>query len=219
MLPWRRPGRGRRRHRSRAGVTVPTQPQRRRRDSRGLIASAARKEFAEFGYAGARVDRIARRAGVNKQLVFYYYRSKAGLYDSVIEGVAGEASISPGQGSAAKHAVERLREAFAGLFDSLARQPDSARLILLDVQRAPGAAASRQVLRRHLGRIREAITEGQGHGYFRDDVDPDRGAQQAVVLALGYFAFEGILEDLPDPTTARAWRDGAADLVLRALAW
>ena len=38
------------------------------------ILTAARDEFAKRGFDGARVERIARRARVNKQLVFYYYQ-------------------------------------------------------------------------------------------------------------------------------------------------
>src|SRR5207237_9977589 len=54
------------------------------RSSRALrIVTAARDEFARHGFDGARVDQIARRAGVNKQLLFYYFHSKRGLFDAV----------------------------------------------------------------------------------------------------------------------------------------
>jgi TetR/AcrR family transcriptional regulator len=51
--------------------------------TRARILSAARKEFARSGYAGARIDGIARRAGVTKALVFYYFESKDGLSRAV----------------------------------------------------------------------------------------------------------------------------------------
>jgi TetR/AcrR family transcriptional regulator len=56
---------------------------RRQRDaerSRGLLLEAALDEFAAKGFAGARVQDIAARAGVNKQLISYYFGGKAGLY-------------------------------------------------------------------------------------------------------------------------------------------
>jgi TetR/AcrR family transcriptional regulator len=53
--------------------------------TRARILSAARKEFARSGYAGARIDEIARRAGVNKALVFYYFDSKDGLSRAVTD--------------------------------------------------------------------------------------------------------------------------------------
>jgi AcrR family transcriptional regulator len=47
-----------------------------------LILGAPIEEFSERGFAGARVDAIARRAGANKQLLFYYFRDKQGLHDA-----------------------------------------------------------------------------------------------------------------------------------------
>ena len=43
------------------------------------ILDAAAAEFAEHGFAGSRVDRIAKRAGCNKQLLYHYFGSKEGL--------------------------------------------------------------------------------------------------------------------------------------------
>ncbi|WP_344278988.1 TetR/AcrR family transcriptional regulator [Actinomadura napierensis] len=48
--------------------------------SRRLLLDAAMDEFAAKGYAGARVQDIADRAGVNKQLINYYFGGKHGLY-------------------------------------------------------------------------------------------------------------------------------------------
>ena len=48
------------------------------------ILAAAALEFAERGYAGARVDRIARRARVNKAMSDYHFASKQGLYRALL---------------------------------------------------------------------------------------------------------------------------------------
>jgi TetR/AcrR family transcriptional regulator len=48
--------------------------------SRRLLMEAARDEFAQKGFAGARVQDIADRAGVNKQLIAYHFGGKEGLY-------------------------------------------------------------------------------------------------------------------------------------------
>ena len=55
-----------------------------RRDSRQLLLDAATTEFAAVGLAGARVDRIADTAGVNKSQLYYYFKSKDGLFDAVL---------------------------------------------------------------------------------------------------------------------------------------
>ena len=48
--------------------------------TRKKLLTAARREFARSGLAGARVDEIADRAGVNKQLVYHYFGDKDALY-------------------------------------------------------------------------------------------------------------------------------------------
>jgi TetR/AcrR family transcriptional regulator len=53
--------------------------------SRAALLDAAEAEFASKGLAGARVEVIASRAGVNKQLISYYFGGKHGLYDAIIE--------------------------------------------------------------------------------------------------------------------------------------
>jgi TetR/AcrR family transcriptional regulator len=55
------------------------------RSNRLLDAGIA--EFSSRGYGGARVDIIARRAKVNKQLLYYYFKSKSGLYVATLERV------------------------------------------------------------------------------------------------------------------------------------
>ena len=192
----------------------------RRRDSLGLLRAAARAEFTEHGYAGARIDRIARRAGVNKQLVFYYFGSKRELYDSTIADLTKEPAPQAGPRPRPRHASEDLRETFNSLFDDLSRRADLARLVLSEIPQ-PGAAEGvyGQAVSRFMGEVRRVVVKGQGHGYFRDDVDPERVAQQALILALGYVALERVLETTPDTTKARTWRDATADLLVRALAW
>jgi TetR/AcrR family transcriptional regulator len=48
------------------------------------ILDAAALEFAERGFAGARVDRIARRARVNKAMLYYHFKSKERLYRTLL---------------------------------------------------------------------------------------------------------------------------------------
>ncbi|MGR6920277.1 TetR/AcrR family transcriptional regulator [[Actinomadura] parvosata] len=63
-------------------------PQERQRDperTRKLILDAAEAEFAAHGYAGARTGAIAAQAGVNQQLIWYYFDGKEGLYRAIAE--------------------------------------------------------------------------------------------------------------------------------------
>src|SRR5260370_10268904 len=55
--------------------------------TRAAILKAALEEFSREGVAGARTDEIARRAGVNKALLYYYFKGKDGLYAAALEEV------------------------------------------------------------------------------------------------------------------------------------
>lgn len=52
--------------------------------SRARVFAAAAEEFAARGFDGAKVDRIAERAGVNKAMLYYHFTDKAALYRAVV---------------------------------------------------------------------------------------------------------------------------------------
>ncbi|HTR43008.1 MAG TPA: TetR/AcrR family transcriptional regulator [Pseudomonadales bacterium] len=62
------------------GASPPRNPER----SRERILSAALKEFSTKGFAGARVDAIARRANINKRMLYHYFGDKEGLFKAVL---------------------------------------------------------------------------------------------------------------------------------------
>ncbi|MPZ19004.1 MAG: TetR family transcriptional regulator [Luteitalea sp.] len=65
---------------------------RRHSDSRARILKAATAEFAALGYDATRVDRIARRARLNKAMVYYHFGSKLGLYRAILLDMLGAVS-------------------------------------------------------------------------------------------------------------------------------
>jgi len=62
--------------------------------TRARILDAATREFSANGLAGARTERIAEAAGVNKALLYYYFRNKEALYGETLEAVAARVSAS-----------------------------------------------------------------------------------------------------------------------------
>ncbi|WP_052441048.1 TetR family transcriptional regulator [Streptacidiphilus anmyonensis] len=52
--------------------------------TKALLLRAATEEFAQHGFAGARIDRIAERAGANKRLLYVYFGDKQALFDAVV---------------------------------------------------------------------------------------------------------------------------------------
>ena len=186
------------------------------------IVAAARHEFASAGFAGARVDRIARRAGVNKQLLFYYYHSKRGLFQAVLSRGAREleqalATVQLAPGSAAGP-LQRLRAALEAQFDFLARNPD---LVTLLTQAGRSDA---RPFAPAISRLVVLLAEGQGLGQVRDDVDPHLTAAQALVLMIAYLGLESLIAasapslGSDEPALSRRWRDAAVRLVLEGVA-
>jgi AcrR family transcriptional regulator len=81
-------------------------------NTRQKIISAARAEFAQHGIDGARVDQIAKQAGVNKAMLYYHFHSKDKLYQAVLKDFF--AIIS---GRISKHiaSADSVEQALAGL--------------------------------------------------------------------------------------------------------
>ncbi len=157
-------------------ATVPRRPRRapagasRQRDaerSRQALLAAALDEFSVHGFAGARVADIARRAGVNKQLINYYFGSKEGLYLALQrDWLEREEGFAPPDLPLAELVVRYLTDALA--------DPRSLRLLLwrgLADDSAPDGGPGRQ------GDL-DRVTRRQKAGEVAADLDP-----AAVLLA------------------------------------
>jgi AcrR family transcriptional regulator len=60
--------------------------------SKARVLEGAADEFAEHGYAGARIDRIARRTRLNVRMLYYHFGSKKGLHAAVLQRIYEEAA-------------------------------------------------------------------------------------------------------------------------------
>jgi TetR/AcrR family transcriptional regulator len=181
----------------------------RRGEARTSILGAARVEFGSHGFSGARVDQIARRAGVNKQLIYYYFGSKRGLFRAATAPLSADIEQPTAGGGTAP---DRFRTAIGLLFAELAERPEFVSL-LVDRSQAGGTLAG-QWAREKSQTLARLVSHGQGMGYFRDDVDPDLLARQAVVLCAGYHALgHHVTGD------AEVWLRATGDMLLRVMAW
>src|SRR2546425_8628239 len=182
------------------------------------IVTAAREEFASRGFDGARVERIARRAGVNKQLLFYYYHSKRGLFHAVLSRGARELEHALSNvglvESGERKPLERLRATLEAQFDFLARNPDLATLL------AQAGRSDARPFAPAINRLVVLLAEGQGLGQVRDDLDPHLAAAQALILMVGYLNMEAVVAasarplGADEPSLRERWREAAVDLVV-----
>lgn len=190
--------------------------------SRDRILAAARNEFGAYGFAGARTERIAKRASVNKQLLFYYFGSKLGLYQAVVRRAGDAIRQAAARVRGAEQSTERLRRQLAQAFSTLASSREDLRLLLEGTSGPESDASDAQAPVSALEeRIRGIVSEGQGLGFFRDDVDPAKTALHAVVLLMGYLALEPLLGQASSaPATAGdEWIASVTDLLVGFLTW
>ena len=124
-----------------------------------LLLEAARAEFARHGPGGARTASIATRAGVNKQLLHYYFGTKQALYRATLDRAARE--VADGLARlplVGLTAIERIRRLFRGQFDLLAEHEELTRLLL-------GAETDGAWVDTALGPITTLLSEGQATGF------------------------------------------------------
>lgn len=155
---------------------------------RDRILAAAEREFTTHGFAGARMDRIAAQADVNKQLLFHYFGSKAGLHHAAVVAALDRAQI---RASPHGQPAERLRKLVGQLQQVTANSP--ALLTILAGAHGAGIAddSARAVddwYARAIGSARQILDDGQRSGHFRDDLDAAPIAELVVSVSLGTMA-------------------------------
>lgn len=92
--------------------------------TRARLLAAARTEFAEHGMSGARVDRIALQAGVNKERIYGYFGSKEKLFTAVIAEALGDHAVRVGL------PVGDLGEYAGRIYDFHQQSPELTRLMM-----------------------------------------------------------------------------------------
>ena len=143
-------------------------------ERRSRILDAASSVFAEEGFAGARVDEIAARAGVNKAMLYYHVGDKTALYSAVLLRNLDRVRTALGEALAVEgSARHRLEAVITALTRMVQQHPDHPRIVLREI--ASGAAhLEPEVLAAMLEAVdvvRGLITEGTRSGEFRS-MDP-----------------------------------------------
>ena len=112
-------------------------------DTEQKILAAATEVFLEKGHDGARMQEIADKAGINKALLHYYFRSKQKLFRTVfkIEAQAMLSSIFTHLSPADKFEVF-LRKFISGYLKNISTRKNIMRFILWELEKAPEEVAS-----------------------------------------------------------------------------
>jgi AcrR family transcriptional regulator len=158
--------------------------------NRKRILRAATREFARAGLGGARVDRIAERAGANKRMLYYYFGNKEALFLAVMEesyaGIRNAERALHLADLAPRQAMRRLVEF---TWNYYLEHPEFMTLLNSEnLHRARHVKRSKNIVAMHspfVEMIDGVLRRGVRSGEFRSGVDP---VQLYISIAgLGYF--------------------------------
>jgi TetR/AcrR family transcriptional regulator len=197
-------------------------------ESRASILQAAAREFAEFGVAGARTDTIAREAGVNKALLYYYFQDKETLYGAVLDNsFAGlktavfralDSPLPPG---------EKIMAYAGAYFDFIASNQLYPRLMQREMMRAREGQSQHidKIIKNYIqpifARVSEVLKQGIADGEFRA-VNPVHFVPSVVAMIVFYFSSAPMMQKIvgfnpltPDRIAER--REAVLDFISAAL--
>lgn len=143
-------------------------------DPKQRILDVATEAFAREGYAGARVDDIARRAGINKAMLYYHVGDKDALYAAVFTDTMAAARKRLEAAAASADGPEpRFRAVVRGMARMADEHPSFAPLMLREIA-SGGAALPDSVVAQMRGVFQvlaDVLAEGVKTGAFRN-IDP-----------------------------------------------
>jgi AcrR family transcriptional regulator len=195
--------------------------------TRTEILDVATREFADQGFAGARVDEIAARTRTTKRMIYYYFESKEQLYIEVLERAyarirAAERDVDVDHLDPCA-AIRRLAEL---TFDHHDSHPEFIRLVSIEnIHHAEHMAKSKQLasLKNPVIELIERILErGRAAALFRSDVDPIDVHMMisafCVFRVANRHTFRTLFErDLSDPDRREHYRRMLGDMVVEYL--
>jgi AcrR family transcriptional regulator len=173
-------------------------------NTRQRLLQAAAAEFAAYGIAGARVDRIAAAAKCNKQAIYAYYGSKEALCDAVLEAMVVDIveSVPIDAFDLPSYAVR--------LFDRYQAQPDALRLATW--YSLEGKSLPQSALASMLPKV-EAIRAAQDAGAVSKRFAPEMLLM--LVITLTRLDAPGSPEARSGTIPTAAYRQAIADAVTR----
>lgn len=180
--------------------------------TRDKILEAAVPLFELRGAGGTTIRQIAAAAGVNSQLIYYYFGDKEGLFSAALEQVGGQVSgaLDAASGDATTARAQLARFVLDWVMITLAQAP-AVRMLhraMLEGNAALSADIER-IAGGHSTKLAELIAKGVAEGAFRADVDPMR----AVASLVGMVQYLALAEPfLPPVTRKSANRANAQDV-------
>jgi AcrR family transcriptional regulator len=178
--------------------------------TKARILDAAFREFAEHGLAGARVDRIAKSAGCNKNLIYVYFQSKEALFATVLDTHMTSVFAS------FPFTADDLPAVARHVFDQARTDPGVFRLLAWAT--LENSAAARPPGRgQEYDRVLALVREQQESGAIRNDAPPELILMSVLTLATAWAPVFPFGETATPGTglSPDAVRDWIADMIGR----
>tara|TARA_R110002167_G_scaffold277741_1_gene483619 strand:- start:1177 stop:1836 length:660 start_codon:yes stop_codon:yes gene_type:complete len=162
---------------------------------RASILRAAVAEFSDKGLGGARVDEIARRAGINKRMLYHYFGDKEALFLAALERAYEEIRNAERELHLGDlEPEEAMRRLVSFTFDYLARAPYFISLLnsenLHKARHLKKSARIRDMHSSMVDMIDGVLRRGVEKGLFRADADP---VQLFITISgIAYFYFSNV---------------------------
>ena len=135
--------------------------------SQERILAAALQEFSERGFAGARVDVIARRAAINKRMLYHYFGDKEGLFRAILRRKMAE------RRAWREATPEEPALSLPLWFDRVCRDTDWVRLLQWEALQGGAGPVINEAERRATAKAAvQRIRRRQAHGHLRRELDP-----------------------------------------------
>ncbi|MGV9316350.1 TetR/AcrR family transcriptional regulator [Streptomyces sp. NPDC003691] len=192
-----------------------TKHARRSQATRAALVTAARRLFAEHGYAGVGTEEIVRAAGVTRGALYHQFRDKTDLFDAVVQAVEAEVThrIATHAMADAPDPVGALRAGARAFLDAFA-EPDVERILLLDAPGVLGWPRWREIGQEHgLGLITATLERAAETGAL--DARPAAPLAHLLLGALDEAALK--VAHSEDPAATRAEMTAALDRLLEGL--
>jgi AcrR family transcriptional regulator len=184
--------------------------------TRERLLTAARRLFAERGYAAVGTEEIVQAAGVTRGALYHQFRDKADLFAGVAELVEAEVNDRIAEGIRSGGVADPLEAMRAGarMFLELCAEPDVERILLLDGPAVLGSVAWRELGGRYgLGQLRAILRAAMDAGAIA--VQPVVPLAHLLLGALDEAAL--YIAHAEDPATARTECVAALDRMIRGL--
>ena len=191
---------------------------------REKILKQATEEFARIGFEGARVDRIAERSRLSKSMLYYYFKSKEGLFVAALERMyQGLREQQKDLSVRASDPIAAMEQLIQHTFYALKNNPSAIRLMNEENKH-------RGKYIRKSGRMRDLynplvetigfiLERGLNDGVFRSGLDPTIVYLKLSSLCYHYLSNQYTLEialaqDLGSQRAQKQWLNHVSDLVL-----